>query len=201
MRVRLKPSHRALGLALLVAGLAGCAPATRVVLLPQEGRQGAVEVQTRAATTRLSTPYTAALVSSRQTVETEQMSAQQVERRYQELLAAQPAPEQKFTLYFETGGSQLTTESLNQLAEVLSRAMARPGGEIIVTGHTDSAGGGLANDQLSLQRAAAIREMLVQRGFDGARVDAVGRGEREPIVPTPDNTPEPRNRRAEITIR
>lgn len=192
---------RLIGLTLLAAGLAGCAPATRVTLLPQEGQQGAVEVRTRNSSTVLRTPYSTAVVGPRQTVETEQMTAEQVDRRYQQLLSAQPAPEQKLTLYFETGGSQLTGESLNQLADVLSRAMARPGGEIIVTGHTDSVGPVPANDQLSLERAAAIREMLVQRGFDGTRVDAVGRGEREPIVPTPDNTPEPRNRRAEITIR
>ena len=79
--------------------------------------------------------------------------------------------------------------------------MARPGGEIVVTGHTDSVGPLEANDQLSLQRASAIRDMLVERGFNAARVDAVGRGDREPVVAAPDNTAEPRNRRAEITIR
>ena len=197
----MKPTHRLLALTLLAAGMAGCAPATRVVLLPQEGRQGAVEVTARGTTTTLSTPYNAALVGSGAPVETQQMTAQQVDRRYRELLAAQPAPEQKFTLYFETGGSQLTPESTSRLADLLSRASERPGGEIIVTGHTDSVGPGPANDQLSLQRASAIRDELVQRGFDRTRVDAVGRGEREPLVPTPDNTAEPRNRRAEITIR
>ena len=74
-------------------------------------------------------------------------------------------------------------------------------GEIIVTGHTDSVGTVESNDQLSLQRASALRDLLVQRGFDRARVDAVGRGERQPVVPTSDSTAEPRNRRAEITIR
>lgn len=193
--------NRLLGLALLGTLLAGCAPATRVVLLPQEGRQGAVQVQTKNSTILLTTPYSAAMVYPSQPVETEQQDAQDVERRYRELLAAQPAPQESFTLYFETGGSQLTVESASQLADLLSRAMARPGGEIVVTGHTDSVGAGLANDQLSLARASAIRSILVSRGFDANRVDAVGRGEREPVVPTPDNTAEPRNRRAEITIR
>ena len=35
---------RLICLGLFSALLAGCAPATRVILLPQEGRQGAVEV-------------------------------------------------------------------------------------------------------------------------------------------------------------
>lgn len=188
-------------LSLLLALLAGCAPATRVVLLPQEGRQSAVVVEAGGATTTLAQPYTEALVYPRQPLEVDQISPEKVQTRYRELLAAQPAPEEKFTLYFETGGAQLTPESMAQLADLISRARARPGGEIIVTGHTDSVGAGPANDQLSLQRASAIRDLLVARGFEASRVDAVGRGEREPIVVTPDNTPEPRNRRAEITIR
>ena len=63
--------------------------------------------------------------------------------------------------------------------------------------------GGLARFLNVQERSVhrAIRDLLVARGFDASRVDAVGRGEREPIVVTPDNTPEPRNRRAEITIR
>ena len=197
-----KPAARLLGLALLGALIAGCAPATRVVLLPQEGRQGAVEVRARDASTVLTTPYSEAKVSAQQQqLETDQLTPEQVQRRYQQLLAAQPAPEQQLTLYFESGGSQLTSESLNNLDDVLARASARPGGEIIVTGHTDSVGTVESNDQLSLQRASAIRDLLVQRGFDRARVDAVGRGERQPVVPTSDSTAEPRNRRAEITIR
>ena len=57
---------------------------------------------------------------------------------------------------------------------------------------------------LYLAHAADIayhRNKFIERGFDRARVDAVGRGEREPVVAVPDNTAEPRNRRAEITIR
>jgi outer membrane protein OmpA-like peptidoglycan-associated protein len=46
-----------------------------------------------------------------------------------------------------------------------------------------------------------VRALLVQRGFSPDRIDAVGRGEREPVVPTEPNVNEPRNRRAEIIIR
>ena len=81
---------RLICLGLFSALLAGCAPATRVILLPQEGRQGAVEVQSGGSTTTLTAPYSAALVNPRQPVETEQLSAEEVDRRYRELLAAQP---------------------------------------------------------------------------------------------------------------
>lgn len=181
---------------------AGCAPATRVVLLPQpDGKAGAVEVGTESGRAVLSRPYEDARVLARGRIETGQTDASRVQARYGQLLAAQPAREQRFTLLFEIGGVQLTPESLAELQDVLAQAMMRPGGEIVVTGHTDRVGTVGANDGLSLQRARAIREMLIQRGFDPRRVQAVGRGEREPVAPTDDEVAEPRNRRTEIVVR
>jgi outer membrane protein OmpA-like peptidoglycan-associated protein len=58
-----------------------------------------------------------------------------------------------------------------------------------------------ANDALSLRRAQATRELLISRGFDARRVQAVGRGERQPAVATDDEVAEPRNRRTEIIVR
>ena len=188
-------------LAALALLAAGCAPATRVVLLPQaDGTIGAVEVSARESSAVLNAPYQTAAVRTR-SVDVDQMDAKQVADRYAPLLAAQPEAAQHFTLYFVTGGSELTPESMNALADVLSRATARPGGEIVITGHTDRVGSVESNDALSLQRASAVRELVIQRGFDAARVDAVGRGEREPIVPTADEVDEPKNRRAEIVVR
>ena len=43
--------------------------------------------------------------------------------------------------------------------------------------------------------------VLVERGFNADRIEAVGRGEREPLVPTDDDVVEPRNRRADIEVR
>ncbi len=180
---------------------AGCAPATRVVLLPQpDAATGSVEVASGASSAVLTHPYEAAVVG-RRSVSTEQRDQAWVQQRYGQLLAAQPPAVQRFRLYFEVGGAQLTPESTNQLAEVLEQAMARPGGEIVVIGHTDRVGTLQANDSLSLQRAQAIRELLIQRGFDAARIEAVGRGEREPLIDTADEVLEPRNRRVEIVVR
>lgn len=188
--------------ALMATLLAACAPATRVVLLPQEaGKPNAVEVRSRHSSATLNKPYESAVVHTRQDVQTEQLDAKTVNKRYDQLLSAQPAPQERFTLRFEPGGSNLTAESMSELSDILTRATARPGGEIIVTGHTDRTGTVEANDALSRKRAAAIRELLIQRGFDAARVEAVGRGEREPAVPTADNVAEPQNRRAEIVVR
>ncbi len=185
---------------LLAAVLAGCAPASRIVLLPQADAT-AIEVRTPNRTQVLTQPYQVAAVSARGEVSVDTTTPEKVREQFPRLLALQPATAQRYLLYFEPGGSQLTPESEARLTEVLAGASARPGGEIIVTGHTDRVGTLESNDALSLQRAAAIRAVLLQRGFDPALVDAVGRGEREPLVPTDDEVAEPRNRRAEVLVR
>ena len=189
-------------LAPALLALAACAPATRVVLLPQEGvPTAAVTVQARQGQVVLAQPYAVAEVASSGSVDTAQTNAQQVEKRYGQLLSVQPAAEQRFTLLFMPGGAQLTPESSAELADVLARATERPGGEVIIIGHTDRVGSVESNDTLSLQRAQAVRQLVIDRGFDPNRVEAVGRGEREPVVQTADEVEEPKNRRAEIVVR
>lgn len=190
------------GLALGALCVAGCAPATRVVLLPQpDSSASAVIVETQGKQAVLNQPYGEAKVFSEKNVRTAQLDEEKVKGRYGELLAAAPPPVQRHTLYFKAGTAQFTDESAAQVEDILQEAMQRAGGEIIITGHTDSVGGLDYNDRLSLQRAEAIREMFIERGFDPLRVDAAGRGEREPLYPTTDGVSEPRNRRAEIIVR
>ena len=53
-----------------------------------------------------------------------------------------------------------------------------------------------ANRALSEQRAKAVVAYITSRfGVDGSRLQAVGMGEQDLAVPTPAQTPEPRNRR------
>ena len=190
------------GLALGALCVAGCAPATRVVLLPQpDSSASAVIVETQGKQAVLNQPYGEAKVFSEKNVRTAQLDEEKVKGRYGELLAAAPPPVQRHTLYFKAGTAQFTDESAAQVESILQEAMQRAGGEIIIIGHTDSVGGVDYNDRLSLQRAEAIREMFIERGFDPLRVDAAGRGEREPLYPTADGVSESRNRRAEIIVR
>jgi outer membrane protein OmpA-like peptidoglycan-associated protein len=57
------------------------------------------------------------------------------------------------------------------------------------------------NDRLSRQRAERVRAELVRLGVDAARISVEGRGERELLVPTTDEMPEPQNRRVEVSVR
>lgn len=182
--------------------LGGCAPATRVTLLPQaDGRPSAVEVRTRDAAQVLDQPYQTADVGGRGTITAGNTTADALRRQYPQLVALQAVAPERFVLEFEPGSSTLTTDSQARLGDIIERARARSGGEIVVTGHTDRQGTLEANDKLSLERAQAIRSLLIERGFKAELIEAVGRGEREPLVPTDDEVAEPRNRRAELLVR
>ena len=66
---------------------------------------------------------------------------------------------------------------------------------------TDTMGEAKSNLALGLRRANAVRSILVQAGLPPATVDVTSHGEADLLVKTRDNTPEPRNRRVEITVR
>lgn len=189
------------GLGLCVL-LTACAPATRVTLLPQaDGKPSAVEVTTGKGKQLLAQPYQVANVARGGEISPDTTSADKVREAYPQLIALQPQAPERFVLEFEPGTSLLTAASQTQLADVMAKATARSGGEIVVTGHTDRQGPLEANDKLSLERAQAIRTLLIERGFKAELIEAVGRGEREPVVATEDEVAEPRNRRAEIVVR
>jgi outer membrane protein OmpA-like peptidoglycan-associated protein len=57
------------------------------------------------------------------------------------------------------------------------------------------------NEALSLKRAQAVADLIQSKGLRVEELTVESHGERNLLVPTPDETPEPRNRRVEVTIR
>jgi OmpA-OmpF porin, OOP family len=192
--------------ALLVALalLSACAPATleRLVLLPQaDGNASSVNVRSGERALVLERPFQVAVLRADQQLLIETTTAEEVAKAYPTLIQWQAVAPARFVLNFQPGSSELTPESQARLPEVVNQARQRSGGEIFVVGHTDRQGAADANDNLSLQRARAVKEQLVQQGFDPQLIEAIGRGERELLIPTEDEVVEPRNRRAEIIVR
>ncbi len=72
--------------------------------------------------------------------------------------------------------------------------------QVEVIGHTDTLGDKTYNQQLSLQRANAIRDLLVKDGLAKTGISTAGRGQLDLAVPEPPNTSQPLNRRVEITV-
>jgi outer membrane protein OmpA-like peptidoglycan-associated protein len=124
-----------------------------------------------------------------------------IQRLFGPALAVQPPAAVRFNLYFQTGGDQLTLESRAMVADVIAGARGRVAPDVTVIGHTDTTGDAAPNTALGLRRATLIRDLLIQAGLDGSVVDVRSHGESDPVVPTPNNTAEARNRRVEVTIR
>jgi outer membrane protein OmpA-like peptidoglycan-associated protein len=73
--------------------------------------------------------------------------------------------------------------------------------EVAIVGHTDTLGDAAANVALGLKRASSVQRLLVDAGLDASIVDVTSHGESDPVVKTPNNIAEPRNRRVEIVVR
>lgn len=94
---------------------------------------------------------------------------------------------EKFTFGAETlfafDKADIRADAAGILDEVVEKMKRYPEVElIVVTGHTDRIGADAYNLKLSDRRAAAVRDYLVKQGVDGNRVQAIGRGEAEPVV-------------------
>lgn len=207
MKLTAAASRRAsfLATALVALLLAACStPGTRVVLLPQaNGKPSAVVVRAKDGEEVLSQPYqrATAAVGAKGAPVVDQADAAKVQAENKPLFDMRPPLPQRYTVYFELGGTTLTPASQQIMTEALAAALSRSGGDIVVTGHTDTKGTVEQNDELSRRRAQEVAQLFVERQFPANRIEAVGRGERELAVPTADDVDEPRNRRVTIEVR
>lgn len=92
----------------------------------------------------------------------------------------------------------IARERLREVAAVLREY--EQGNQIVIEGHTDSRGSDEYNRNLSQKRAEAVRTFLVSEGVSESVVQAVGRGESEPIAANDTSEGRANNRRVEIAI-
>jgi outer membrane protein OmpA-like peptidoglycan-associated protein len=104
-------------------------------------------------------------------------------------------------LHFQFQSDALTEESTALLPEILRAVKGLSVPEVVIIGHTDTMGEPRANLALGLKRAISVRDRLVEAGLAPSTIEVTSHGEADLLVKTPDNTPEPRNRRVEITVR
>jgi outer membrane protein OmpA-like peptidoglycan-associated protein len=173
-----------------------------IVILPEaDGTHGSIAIGEGDRSVLIDTPLVAANIDARGRVKQAAISRAEIERIFEAALAAQPPAPLSFILYFEEATTQLTAASQATLDALLAEVARRQAVEVQITGHTDRVGSVVGNDRLSLARAQEVRERLEQLGLRSDFLRTVGRGEREPLVLTPDEQPEPRNRRVEVIVR
>lgn len=172
----------------------------RIILLPSaNGSTSAVVVNGADGEHLLSKPYASLDIMPSGSTQEVMLSESDVRARYAQLLEAQPPRPQSFQLYFASGSdSQLTPESAKVLAGLQSYLQSRPSPEVTVIGHTDRTGSASINDALSLKRAQSVRELIRQSGIATDNMPALGRGSREPLAFSEQDS---LNRRVEIHVR
>jgi outer membrane protein OmpA-like peptidoglycan-associated protein len=97
---------------------------------------------------------------------------------------------------FDLGSYELTSESQTVLDQVALIIQSQPGLQVIIAGHTDTAGSNETNEALSRQRAGAVLGYLLTRGVPSYRLVAVSYGE---LFPDQEASAE-QNRRIEFEV-
>jgi outer membrane protein OmpA-like peptidoglycan-associated protein len=180
---------------------ANAVPELVVVLPSADGHVGTVVVERDGERVVLNQAYASSRIAGTRGPEVAKLPEPQVRQVFANTLTALPERPLSFLLYFVRGTDALTEDSKGELGRMLEEVSRRTAPDVLVVGHTDTVGAPQKNDKLSLQRAQRVKTDLVRKGIAASRVQASGRGEREPIVQTADGVDEPRNRRVEISVR
>jgi outer membrane protein OmpA-like peptidoglycan-associated protein len=99
---------------------------------------------------------------------------------------------------FETNKATLHTTKVPQLDTLATVLAQNTSVEILIEGHTDNQGDSLHNLQLSLARAIAVKDYLIQKGISPTRIKTVGFGSTIAILPNTTAKGRQRNRRVVI---
>lgn len=102
---------------------------------------------------------------------------------------------------FDSAKSDLRPDALPVLArqaEILNQYF--PKAVVYVCGYTDSTGSDAFNDRLSLQRAEAVRNFLVNQNVDTARLKTQGFGKQFEVAPNTTAEGRALNRRTEVIL-
>ena len=199
---------------LLAAGAAACgqlrlrAPErpgqSLVVLLPEDDGDspGRAIVSNPKGATNLESPNDATVASTNNApTPAKHLSDSEIRRIFGDALSALPPPAQRFTLHFRFESDELTEDSRAKVPYILQAIKNHPVPELLVIGHTDTTGTTAANFDLGRKRAEMVRGVLIDAGLDGSAIKITSHGETDLLVPTADDTFEPRNRRVDISVR
>lgn len=120
-------------------------------------------------------------------------------------LAACAAPVAQFSagnaIFFQSGAAAIAAQSNAALDELAVDLAACPRATVHVEGHTDSDGDEALNLALSVARAEAVVQALVERGVAADRLYAVGYGESAPIADNATSEGKRINRRIVVTVK
>jgi Outer membrane protein and related peptidoglycan-associated (lipo)proteins len=103
-------------------------------------------------------------------------------------------------IYFDFDKTTLKSESFVELDKVVDFLTTNPHVSIEISGHTDSKGSDVYNQNLSQGRSQSVVDYLISKGIDTSRLQAHGYGESKPIDSNDTEEGRANNRRVEFTV-
>jgi OmpA-OmpF porin, OOP family len=103
-------------------------------------------------------------------------------------------------LNFETGSTKLTPDSVPTVDSLVMILKAYPTVAVRLEGHTDNTGDAAANKKLSLDRAVAVKEIMITGGIADARIGTDGYGQEKPVASNETEEGRAKNRRTELVV-
>ncbi|SFV54852.1 Outer membrane protein A precursor [hydrothermal vent metagenome] len=104
-----------------------------------------------------------------------------------------------FEVGFSSGSNNLSSSYIAQIKKLYDY-LKDNNKKVTLIGHADSRGTESYNQKLSEQRAETIKFKLIEFGINADRIEAIGKGENEPIATNTTKEGRRKNRRVEIEI-
>ncbi len=104
------------------------------------------------------------------------------------------------TILFNSGKSTFKPETMPVLEAMKAILLEYPTSRFSIEGHTDSDGSNALNQTLSENRAAAVKNFLIENGVDTSRLRSTGFGETKPIDTNKTAKGKANNRRVEVKL-
>jgi outer membrane protein OmpA-like peptidoglycan-associated protein len=109
------------------------------------------------------------------------------------------AIKQREIIYFEFDQYSIPASELDELNDYLRRIDSPKLIHVEIEGHTDAKGSAAYNRTLSIKRAQAVRDYLVQHGIQASKISIEGFGKSFPLEANNTEANRAKNRRAVIT--
>ena len=103
-------------------------------------------------------------------------------------------------ILFDVNEATIKGESMGTINEIVEMMTEHPDLKFRVEGHTDGDGDESYNQNLSEERASAVKNLLIQSGIDASRLDSKGFGESMPVNENSTSEGKANNRRVEFII-
>ncbi|EAR01417.1 OmpA family protein [Maribacter sp. HTCC2170] len=103
-------------------------------------------------------------------------------------------------VYFDTSKSNVKGTSATTLDKLAGIFKEYPNSDVLIEGHTDSAGPDDYNMKLSQQRAESVTNYLISKGIEANRFSTKWYGENQPKADNETTEGKAKNRRVELAI-